>query len=336
MAEALSARRRRPLITAAVLALGGAVYLSAGLRAGGPASRAEGISPQRPAALAVAKNGDLLVIDAGRDRILERLPGGRFRIFAGTGQRGFSGDGAPAADAELNQPSAMAVARDGSVYVADTGNDRVRRISPTGTITTTARKVPLPSALAFGPDGRLDIVAGGFVLRLGTGGTLTRIAGVPGPHAGISGLGRPATDASIDGADGLAFDAAGDLYLAGFSTKTLLMIDPQGIMRAPLGTTTGFYPRGSGGLATAPDGRVLAIDTQDIVELTPHGETAVYGFGHHRIAGITGFLPGGIAVAGQRIYTDTGFGNGWSTGSAILALDVAQHRVRVLWSRRGA
>ena len=245
----------------------------------------------------------------------------------------------------------MAVGGDGSVYVADTGNNRVRKISPGGTITTiagngksgwtrsglqaTSAPVAGPRAIAFGPDGRLYAVTSGSgeVLRLERNVTLTRIAGIRGP-AGVEGLGRPADEASIDGADGLAFDAAGNLYLSGFNTKTLLMIGSDGIMRAPLGTKRGFYPRASGGLVTAPDGRVLAIETQDIVELSPHGETAVYTFRRRTVGGITGFLPAGVAAAKGRVYTDTGFGNGWSTGSAILALDLPRDRVTVLWSRR--
>jgi DNA-binding beta-propeller fold protein YncE len=367
--EARRRQRRRRLMSVAFVAVaaavGGSLYLivarsgsSAGHRSGNSASSVGTgtalVSPKRPAALAVAANGDLLLIDAGRDQILERVPSGRFKVFAGTGKLGFSGDGGPAIDAALSQPSAIAVAHDGSVYVADTGNNRIRKISRDGTITTVAgdgkggwtrsglrathAPVASPSALAYGPDGRLYIVAGGWgeVLRLDRNGTLTRIAGIHGRYAGVYGLGHPATEASIDGANGLAFDAAGNLYLAGFNTKTLLMIDRHGIMRAPLGTKIGFYARGSGGLTTTPDGHVLAIETQDIVELSPQGEKTIYRFGHKGIAGITGFLPAGIATANGRVYTDTGFGNGWSSGSAILALDVAHHQAKVLWSHRGA
>jgi len=243
----------------------------------------------------------------------------------------------------------MAVAGDGSLYFADVGNNRVRKVSPRGTITTvagsgkggwtrdgtTASAAPLVSttALAFGPDGRLYIAAGDEMLRLEQDGTLTRVAGIR-RYAGVYGVGRPATDASADGANGLAFDSAGNLYIAGFNTKTLLMIDGRGRMRLPDGTGT-FYPRGYGGLVTTADGRALAINTQQIVELTPHGAKPIYSFSRRKIAGLTGFLPAGIAVSRNGvIYTDTGYGNGWSSGSAIVAVTPTK-RVHTLWRKSG-
>lgn len=366
--EARARQRRRRLfgalaIAVLVSALAAGLYFGLGGREAGSShpvgsirlvSSGGRVVPKRPEALGIAANGDLLVIDGLRDQILERLPSGVFRVFAGTGKRGFSGDGGPAVDAELNQPSAMAVAPGGSVYVADAGNNRIRRIAPNGTISTVAGNgkdgwaesgvdalaapIESPQALAFDHEGRLYVAVGGWgeVLRLNRNGTLTRIAGFHGRYEGVHGLGRPATRASVDGADGLAFDRAGDLYLAGFNTKTLLMVDRRGIMRAPLGPTTGFYPRDSGGLVTAPDGRVLAIETQQIVELAPHGETTLYDFSRKKIAR-GGFLPDGIAVARNgHVYTDTSYGNGWANGSAILELDLARKRIRTLWSHRGA
>jgi sugar lactone lactonase YvrE len=305
--------------------------------------------PRQPGALALAADGGLYIADDGRDQILELLPSGRFKLVAGNGKRGFSEDGGRAVAAELNDPDGMAVAGDGSLYFADTANNRIRKVSPQGLITTVAGNgkggwardglpalsAPLlsPDAVAIARDGRLYIAASGSneVLRLGPDGRLTRVAGVR-RYAGVYGIGRPATRASADGADGLAFDSAGNLYLAGFNTKTLLMIDRRGRMRLPDGMS-GFYPRGFGGLVTTPDGRVVAISTQDIVELTPRGPKAIYTFTGRKAAGITGFLPAGVAVSANGvIYTDTGYGNGWSSGSAIVAITPAKH-VHTLWRK---
>jgi hypothetical protein len=305
--------------------------------------------PRQPGALALAADGGLYIADDGRDQILELLPSGRFKLVAGNGKRGFSGDGGRAVAAELNDPGGMAVAGDGSLYFADIANDRIRKVSPQGLITTVAGNgkggwtrdglpalsAPLlsPLAVAIARDGRLYIAASIGVLRLGLDGRLTRVAGVR-RYGGVYGIGRPATEASADGADGLAFDSAGNLYLAGFATKTLLMIDPRGRMRLPDGMS-GFYPRGFGGLVTTPNGRVVATDTQDIVELTPRGPKPIYTFTGRKVAGITGFLPAGVAVSANGvIYTDTGFGNGWSSGSAIVAITSAQH-VHTLWRKSG-
>jgi hypothetical protein len=304
----------------------------------GSASSAHGVNralfPSQPGALALASNGGLYVADDQKNEIFERLPSGRFELVAGNGKRGFSGDGGAGVDAELNDPGGMAVAADGSLYFADGGNNRVRRIASSWTAsgsTALAAPVTSPTAVAFSPGGRLYITTGDEVLRLERNGTLTRIAGIK-RYAGVYGIGQPATNASADGANGLAFDGDGNLYLAGFNTKSLLLIDRQGTMQLPHGEFD-FYPRGFGGLITGPENRVLAMNMQQIVEVTPHGAKPLYSFDRRKIDGVTGFLPGGIAIAENgTIYTDTDSNNGWSNGSAIIGITSGSH-VHVLWRR---
>ena len=330
--------------------LAGLLSLIPGVSTLARAASARRVAPIRPGALAVAPDGGLYIADGARNQILERLPNGRFTVVAGNGKRGFSGDGGRAADARLNGPAGMVVGSGGTLYFADAFNNRVRAISRTGTIITVAgngrggwtangspaRAAPIlsPEAVTIGPDHRLYIAASGWgeVLRLERKGTLTRVAGVRRP-AGVFGVARPATEASADGVNGLAFDASGNVYLAGSNTKTLLMIDrATGSMRLPAGMS-GFYPRGDGGLAATPSGSVLGMNTQDIVEVTAHGVRPIYNFGGRKTAGISGFLPDGLAVSNDgAIYTDTYYGNGWSSGSAIVVL-TPHHRVRTLWRR---
>jgi hypothetical protein len=329
----------------AILVAAGLLLLAA---SAGARRSASVVAPVSPGSLAVGLDGTLFVADDARNQILRRLPDGAFAVVAGNGKRGFSGDGGKAVDASLSGPGGMAVAADGTLYFADSGNNRVRAVSAHGTITTVAgngragwtasgsaaRSAPLlsPEDVAIGPGGRLYIADSGYskVLRLERGGTLTRIAGVP-RYEGVYGIRRAATRASADDANGLAFDAAGNLYLAGLSTKTLLMIDHAGVMRLPAGMT-GFYPRGAGGLVTDAHGRVLAMDTQDIVAVSPAGIRTIDALGSRKIAGIKNFLPNGIAVSRDgTIYIDTDRGNGWSSRSAIVAL-VAGGRARTLWT----
>src|SRR5207248_1386774 len=124
------------------------------------------------------------------------------------------------------RPGALAVGPNRVLYVADTAGNRV---------------------LARRPDGSFRVVATG--LR---------------SPAGVYGIGRPATKASADGPNGIAFDRAGNLFVAGSNTKTLLMVASDGTMRLPAGTD-GFYPRGNGGLVSTADGRVLAMNGEEIV-----------------------------------------------------------------------
>jgi len=354
-------RRRRllALLVALVVIAGTAGYLvlgsaMSGHRAsGGPSRLGSGSSGaairlERPGALALGSGSVLYIADEGRNQILERLPNGTFRIVAGTGKAGFSGDGGPAVRAELNAPGGMAIARDGTLYFADEGNGRVRAITPDGIISTIAgngkgdwvksgtpaHAAPIvgPTAVTIGPDGHLYLAAGSNqVLRLETNETLTQIAGSQ-QYAGVRvhDGGRPAVNESPDDPSGLAFDRAGNLYLAGWAVKTLLMITPKGIMTRPAGIGN-FYPRGKGGLVTAPNGSVLAIDTQAIVRLTPHGVVPIVDFSGKPLDGITAFLPQGIAVAPNgEIYTDTAVGNGWANKTALVMVRPGK-KPRVLW-----
>lgn len=312
-------------------------------------SSASVLNPVRPDALALAPSGGLYVADTGRDQILQRLPSGRFVVVAGTGKTGFSGDGGPASAARLNNLGGMAVAADGTLFFADQANNRIRAVSPAGRISTVAgdgrfgwvktgtpalrASIGNPAAVAFGPGGRLYIAAEGSneILRLNRNGTLTRIAGNE-RFQGVVGVGRQALNGSPDGPSGLAFNSDGDLFIAGQNTKTLLMIDGNGVLRAPLGKD-GFYARGTGGLASAADGSVIAMQTQSILQLRTTGAKTLFSFTNRRIDGITGFLPNGIAITkGGTIYTDTDGANGWASGAAIVAVG-PKYRLSVLWKR---
>lgn len=350
LARSAALRRRRLAwrwaATAAVLVVAAAVVVPLVL-GGAPAPpsprRPVGTGPAtgppvHPAALAVAPDG-LYVADQARNQILDRRPDGTFTVVAGTGRAGFGGDGGPATHAELDRPGGMVVGADGTLYVADEANGRVRAVAPDGTITTVAgggtegtggfvaagtpalRADITPSAVTVGPDGLLYIATGQQVLRLEADGTLTPVVGGrPGGPAGVTGLGGPAVDASADGVDGLAFDRAGYLYLFGFNTKTLLVVSPQGTITAPAGPLGSLYPRGDGGLVAAPDGTVLAMDELGVDRLSPAGVDQIVSF-RSPFHGITGFSPGGIAVGSDgTVYVDTWYGNGFTDRSALAAI----------------
>ena len=305
-----------------------------------------GVQPSRPGSLAVGPNGNLYISDLLRDEILERLPDGTFRVVAGNGTVGFSGDGGLATKAQLDNPGGITFGPNGSLYIADNGNGRIRAVSPEGIIKTVAGNgedtwvtdgtpaltAPLsPTAMTFGPDGLMYVATTNEVLRLDADGTFTRVLGNPNStEAGSYGVGGPAVDGSADDPDGLAFDKTGNLYVAGFINKTLLMVTPEGTLE-DIGSA---YPRGDGGLVTAPDGTVLAMDELSVEQLSPQGEQTVVQFprtSRTTYLGVTGFSPDGIAVAPDgTIYLDTFYGNGFADESAIIAIS-PEGRASLLW-----
>src|ERR1700678_3843715 len=101
-----------------------------------------GIGPSQPAvstplgqifANAVDKNGNLFIADYEGNQVFQVAPNGALSLIAGNG---FSGDGGPAVSASLKSPKGVAVGSDGTLYIADTGNDRIRAVATDGTIST--------------------------------------------------------------------------------------------------------------------------------------------------------------------------------------------------------
>jgi len=218
---------------------------------------------------------------------------------------GFTAALAPGADVLVPKaPGALAVGPNGNLYIADQGRHEILERLKDETF----------------------IAAGSEVLRL-SGGVLARIAGSR-RYDGILGIGGPATRAAADSPDGLAFDRAGNLFIAGFATKALLMIGRGGTMRL---VDDQFYPRGDAGLVTAPDGTVLGMETTRVVRVSPVGVRTVVDFLRRTVGGIEHFLPNGITVAPNGdVYLDTDNGNGWVNRTAIIVLH-PNGRIRVLW-----
>jgi DNA-binding CsgD family transcriptional regulator/sugar lactone lactonase YvrE len=125
---------------------------------GGPATDAK---LDRPRALALEPDGDLLIADTDNNRIREVLHGSNVIVtIAGSGDYyGFSGDGGRATVARLSLPWGVAVGRDGTIYVTDTGNGRVRSINAKGVINTlVSANFIAPAGLALSADGGLYVV----------------------------------------------------------------------------------------------------------------------------------------------------------------------------------
>jgi RHS repeat-associated protein len=147
----------------------------------GPAREAK---LRTPSGIAVAPDGTVFISERYGHRIRKVTPDGILRTVAGTGTAGFDGDGGDALLAKLDEPRGLALAPDGSLYVADQNNDRIRRITPDGVIQTVvgggdaeleegqlATKVAIeaPDGIAFGADGALYIASAQKLFRVKKG-----------------------------------------------------------------------------------------------------------------------------------------------------------------------
>lgn len=183
-----------------------------------------------PMGLAVDAGGVTYVADTFNHRIIRVDPGGAGVMIAGDGTSGSSGDGGPASGARLSFPQGLVLGDDGSLYVADTGNHRVRRIWPSGQISThagdgrphyegdggpaTQASLYLPTSLAFDSAGNLFVsdTFGYRIRRVDRTGTIITVAGMGVP--GSSGDSGPARDAKLDLPFGIATDRFNNLFIA--------------------------------------------------------------------------------------------------------------------------
>lgn len=186
--------------------------------------------------LAVDANGNLYISDGSRIRRVDAR--GIISTYAGNGSAGMSGDGGPAIDASLNGVSGIALDSAGNLYLADTLNNRVRRVDTNGVITTIAGLgLPLfsgdggpavdaelnqPNDVAVDAAGNIYISdAQNYRVRIisGPGRGPARMAGVISTLAGdgtsfFSGDGGPAPSAGLPFPEGIDVDAAGNVYIA--------------------------------------------------------------------------------------------------------------------------
>ena len=246
--------------------------------------------------LAVASTGALYVDDVDRERILVRLPDGRFRVIAGDGKKGVSGDGGPAVDAEFLDIVDMAVGPDGSVYVVD--GDRVRVVGPDGVISTIAgiagmgtspaccSSTTLPPPIANGTPARsvsidqLNSAAIALseqgVLYISTGMQLLRLDSGTLDVVTTKAVGPPYNGQPLPDLGQVAVDAQGDVVVSGGNGWAIWHVAPNGVA-TEIGAPN---DRRSGGdtsvLERAPDGVVYGESGPTFLEL--QGGQAISGY----------------------------------------------------------
>jgi trimeric autotransporter adhesin len=193
-----------------------------------------------PHDIRASPNGSIVFADHLNNRVREVTADGRLRTVAGNGRRGYSGDGGRALDAELNFPTGVCLDRAGNIYIADTDNNRVRKVTPDGTILTVAGNgtagysgdggaadqaaLDTPRAVEVDPNGDLYIAdMRNRRIRRVSAGVITTLAGDG--RAAYSGDGGLAVHASLALPGDLAVGADRQLYILDRPTHRIRRID---------------------------------------------------------------------------------------------------------------
>jgi hypothetical protein len=268
---------------------------TAGLGASG--SAATGSVLKAPNGVAIDTSGNLFVADTGNNRVVELASGAStITVIAGTGVPGFFGDGAAGSGAMLSAPAGVAVDSAGIVFVADTGNNRVRSVAvpTTGIINTVAGN----GTLGFNGDGGNAILAllnGPTGITLDSSNTLYiadqanhRIRKVDGMAKistfagtgidGMNGDGSAATTAQLSSPTGVSLDSTGALFVADTGNSRIRRVDGvTGLISTVAGTTAGFSGDGDDptlaqlngptGVATAGTSYVIADQKNQRIRL---------------------------------------------------------------------
>lgn len=317
----------------------------------GDGSTATAATLAAPSAVAYDASGNLFLADANNHVIREVVKSsGNIVTVAGMGVAGFGGDGGAATSAYLDTPTGIAVDASGNLYIADSHNQRIRKVTGT-TISTIAgtgtagfsgdgggalsAALNLPSAVAVDGSGTVYIAdTNNHRIRGITGTTISTIAGIG--EQNFSGDGGAATSAALDSPTGVAVDASGNIYIADRHNHRIREVSA-GIISTVAGSGTptfagGFSGDGSSataamlakpsGVAVDGAGNVYIADTnnQRVRELAGGTVTSVAGIGDQGFAGDGGTASSAVLNAPRSVASD-------SSGNLALA-EPSNQRVR--------
>ncbi len=237
-----------------------------------------------PDSVAVDAQGNLYISDPANNIVRKVAIGGTITRYAGNGQADFNGDGGEARVAALNTPRGLALDSKGFLYIVDSGNSRIRRVSPDGVISTFAANTGgargiavdptsgdvyltfpiLHLVLRFTPDGQRSFFAGSALVT--NAGLLTA--------SGFRGDGDKALYARMNGPQDVAVDWKGNVYIADSDNHRVRVVSPDGKIRTAAGHgSSGFQGDGGDavtsalnhpvGLATDADGNLYIAEDEN-------------------------------------------------------------------------
>lgn len=257
---------------------------------GGAATAAE---LKRPTHVAVDASGNVYITDADNARIRKVNTSGVISTYAGNGSLGFAGDGGPATDGKLYQPAALSLDATGNLYIADGFNQRIRKVTPAGVLSTVAGK----GTYGFSGDGGSAIVAefngtqgvaidgagnifvgdknNNRIRKVNTAGTISTYAGKD--TAGYSGDSGAATLAKLKNPTSVRVGKSGELFFVDFGNNLIRKVDASGIISTIAGTGA-VGTTGDGGPATA-----ATFTWPTDIALDTAGNLYIADQGNHRI-----------------------------------------------------
>jgi len=289
IADLGNARIRKISLDGTIQTVAGGGSIAPGVN--GDGSPAVSMQLNSPRNVAIDPDGTMYISDFGAHRVYRVSADGTLTTLAGTGKAGFTGDNASAGLAQLNSPAGIASDGNGSVYIADSGNNRVRKVfrgvittvssitaptglvlSPSGTLYIASASYVGTSFHSIGPASALDIAldaagtvyitAGQLVREVTTDGKVSTVAGSGAPRY-FGGDNGPAVNARMHSPSGLTVDDAGNWYVADTGNNRIRKISSSGIITTIAGTGVAG-PGGDNGPAAAAQlsaPRSVAIDS---------------------------------------------------------------------------
>ena len=305
-------------------------------------------------AVAVDGAGNVYIADKGNNVVRKVNTAGIISTFAGIGAAGFGGNGGNATAALLNMPTSVATDGAGNLYISDQGNNRIRKVTPFGIISTFAgngiatytgdadsahlASINGPEGIAVDVSGNLLIAdAGNHVIRrVSTSGIISTVAGSG--VIGNSGDGGSALAARLYNPSGIATDVTGNIYIADVLNNKIRKVSSSGVISTFAGTGTAGNT-GNGGAAVAASLRFpsgVATDGLGNVYIADQGNynvrvvTASGVISNYAGTSTSGYDgDGGLATSAKLGSPKTVYVDGW--GRVYIA-DNTNHVIRTITS----